>query len=120
MTDIKTILAHPRYREFAAAATAGGKQVLPDAFPWNLMGMTDVQIRELDLHMAGGSKPDESWLQDMILVVRAQEKLVCEYWDWWRGWEWIAARHETKLEPVAAARPPGMLVGEYSLFESTG
>jgi len=37
-------MAHARYQEFAAAVTRSGHQVVPGAFPWNLMGLSDEAI----------------------------------------------------------------------------
>jgi len=91
MMTIVEIKVHARYHEFAAAVTRSGHQVVPEAFPWNLMGLSDDEI-----------------------VARPQELLVAGWWRWWQSWEWIAngraaARATTKLEPIAARPPAGLL-----------
>lgn len=100
---IQEILADPRYREFATAVTECGRQVVPGGFPWRLMGKTDLEILGMPLLFRDGLPMTENDKIDAIGVVRAQERLVVEYWNWWLGWEWLTQRHETKLEPVAAA-----------------
>jgi hypothetical protein len=87
---IAEILAHPRYREFARAATDHGRQVVPDAFPWNVMGRTDEEILAMPLRFQGGELMPRAQKQLMLMVIHAQEQLVREWWDWWLGWEWIA------------------------------
>lgn len=37
---IREIILHPRYREFAAWATRRGMHVLPNSYPWRLMGIS--------------------------------------------------------------------------------
>jgi hypothetical protein len=112
MTTIQSIMADPRYHQFAAAVTECGKQVVPDAFPWNRMGQTDDQILAVRLAFADGRPMPREHVLDLIAVVRAQEKLVQEYWEWWLGWMWIGKRAvaETVMmrgNPAAAAE--GML-----------
>ena len=88
--NIHEILLHPRYREFAADCTACGRQVEPDAFPWNLMGKADEEVLgEMTVFSDGRPMPDEA-KRNMLSVVRHQERLVCDWWRWWGGWEWIA------------------------------
>ena len=91
MTTIHTILADPRYRVFAAEVTECGRQVVPDAFPWDCLGLSNLQIRQRHhiqqyIHRADAAAPPyEEWITQIIDVVRAQERLVCEHWDWWLG-----------------------------------
>lgn len=106
MTDIHTILKDPRYREFAAEATARGFQILPDAFPWKLMGWSDRDIGEADLRCEGGDVLGaawHAWVDDMIAVVRAQEQIVREQWEWFLVRAWL---DEPNPAPAAG---PGML-----------
>lgn len=88
--DIHEIMAHARYREFAADVTLRGRQVEPDHFPWSLMGKTDEEILAMPLCFDSGVRMREQDKRNMLIVVRAQEKLVCDWWRWWGGWEWIA------------------------------
>lgn len=85
--DIHEIMAHPRYREFAADVTLRGRKVEPDHFPWSLMGKSDEEILAMPLCFESGVGMREQDKRNMLIVVRAQEKLVC---DWWGGWEWIS------------------------------
>ena len=87
---IHEILSHPRYREFARDCTERGRQVEPDHFPWLLMGASDEEILAMDLRFESGQRMREQDKRNMVIVVRAQERLVCDWWRWWGGWEWIA------------------------------
>jgi len=111
---IVEIIAHARYHEFAAAVTRSGHQVVPDAFPWRLMGLSDDEILAAPLTFTDGRPMPVAAKGLMIGVVRAQELLVAGWWRWWQSWEWIAngrarARAETKLEPAAWPPTPGCL-----------
>ena len=108
MTTIQVIVRHPRYREFAAAATQHGKFLPPDSFPWNLMGMTDAEILATELRYESGEPILETC--NPIECVREQERLVEIYWQWWRSWEWIAAGKPTpEPKPASGKAPAGML-----------
>ena len=91
MAAVQEIIAHPRYREFAAAVTKAGRQVSPDAFPWNLMGLTDEEILARPMWFGCGrgledcGRPmEEADKRQVIGIVREQEGRVIEHWEWWR------------------------------------
>jgi len=86
---IEEILGHPRYREFAQACTEKGRQVVPDAFPWRLMGRSDDDILAEPMRFEHAALMSDEAKRNMLLVIRAQEQLVREWWDWWLSWEWI-------------------------------
>ncbi len=105
---IKEILADPRYREFARSATDHGKQVLPDDFPWKYMGLSDAEFMARPIQLQSGEIPSDELKWDWLGVVRAQEKLVVNWWHWWPGWEALdrdrCAAQPAKPEPAAAPR----------------
>jgi hypothetical protein len=89
MTDIHTILKDPRYREFAVAVTACGRQVIPEGYPWCHLGLSAEEFMALELFHDDMTPVDRAEKEDQLGVLRTQEKLVCEAWDWWLGWEWL-------------------------------
>jgi len=110
MTTIQEIVRDPRYREFAAAATQHGKPVLPDAFPWNLMGRTDDEIMAQEPRYESGELIPEAHKRLLIGCAREQEELAETWWQWWRSWEWIAAGKPTpEPKPASGKAPAGML-----------
>ncbi len=116
IADIHEILSHPRYREFAADCTACGRQVEPDGFPWKLMGKTDHEVLDAMTVFSDGRPMPDSAKASMLIVVRRQEELVCDWWRWWGGWEWIAkSRHpaperiDDEYAQAEAARQEGRL-----------
>jgi hypothetical protein len=113
MTDIHTILQDPRYREFAVAVTACGRQVIPDGYPWCHMGLSVEEFLALDLYHEDMSPMDQYEKEEQLGVLRAQEKLVCEAWDWWLGWDWLQ-----KDKGAAAIAPPASVpsLGQGLLF----
>lgn len=109
MTPIREILDHPRYREFAAACTEHGKTVLPDSFPWKCMGMSTVEFLRLPLTYQDGRPMEDGSKVLQLAVVRAQERMVEGYWQWWRGWEYLVRRHADQQQ----SRPiPAVTAGE--------
>lgn len=107
---IGEILGHPRYREFAAAVTEQGRRVNPAAFPHKYLGLSEAEFLACPIRCESGELPSPELKRDWLAVVRAAEREVVTWWNWWLSWEWIAQRHETKLEPVVAVKAaPGML-----------
>jgi hypothetical protein len=105
---IREIIADPRYRAFAQSATAHGKQLLPDSYPWKHMGLTVEQFLALDLRHEDGTPLDAYEKEAQLGVVRAQEAKVVNWWHWWPGWEALD-RDRTPL-PAPGPRPAaGML-----------
>lgn len=97
---IHEIMADPRYREFAAASTECGRQLVPEAFPWNAMGLSDVEIVARPLKFASGRPMPDEKKALLIPVVRAQEILVASWWNWWLSWEWIANSRKPAPEHI--------------------
>ena len=105
LEDITTIMVHPRYREFAAAVTDRGRQVVPDAYPWKYMGLSDEEFLALPLRFAGGGLMPIEHKRKQLPVLRWAEQNVREWWRWWGGWQWL-----TKKPPVVTEkRQPGFL-----------
>lgn len=80
---IHEILAHPDYRRFAREVTACGRQIVPVAFPWRFMGLSDAEIHAADLRFDHGTPIPAEHRQALIAVVRHHERLTIEHWDWW-------------------------------------
>ena len=110
---IAEILAHPRYREFAQAVSEQGRQVAPDFFPWRCMGMATEAFLALPLKFEDGTLMSEGMKVRQLAIVRTQEALVEDWWQWWRGWEYLAkpARGDAAVRsaPVTAAGEQGQL-----------
>ena len=104
LTPIAEIVADPQYAAFAAACIARGRQVVPGGFPWNAMGLSDAELRARSWRFESGREVPAEHVESLIHVVRAQEKLVAEWWRGWGGWHWLEARHPSD-RPAA----PGML-----------
>jgi hypothetical protein len=92
-------MADPRYREFAWFVTSAGRQVVPDAYPWRLMGLSDEELTTRELRFESGPVIPPHLRPTVIGVVRAQERLVVEHWDWWLGLQELHDKVEW-LEPV--------------------
>lgn len=103
-TDIHTILRDPRYRQFAAAVTECVRQVIPDGYPWCHMGKSVEEFLALDLRREDMTPMDQYEKEEQLGVLRAQERLVCEAWDWWLGWEWLG---KGKTSAVSDQPEPG-------------
>ena len=106
---IREVLDHPRYREFAAACTDCGRCLLPDAYPWKYMGLTDVEFAGLELRYESGAIVGPKEKAAQIALIRQMEQQVVEWWQWWRGWEYLS-RGKAPAAVAAAPKPaPGML-----------
>ncbi len=105
MTPIAEILRHPRYREFAAACTECGRQIVPDSFPWRYMGMTVEQFLALPLQYANGRPVADTIKPTWLRIVRAHERCVERWWE-----EWLAeqppepASREAALQEINPCR----------------
>jgi len=113
VTPIAEIIRDPRYREFAQACSQCGKQVDPDSFPWRCMGMTTPAFLSLGLKYEDGRPMDEAMMATQLAIVRAQERLVEEYWDWWLGWEYLArGKAPAAVSSLPDVHPKGCLCFE--------
>lgn len=108
---IREILDHPDYRRFAREVTECGRQIVPDVFPWRLMGMSDEELMTAELRFDQGNLIAPHLRYPLIVCVRHNEELVIEHWDWWQ--EHRQPDPASREAAVAALNPcrPGVQQG---------